>query len=95
MFAPSGVRRLGFRAPENYTLFQNYPNPFNLTTRISFSLSQRCYVSLKVFDSIGKEVATLVNETLEAGEHEVNFNALNFSSGMYFSCSRSKHIDKK
>lgn len=70
--------------PTNYALDQNYPNPFNPTTRISYSIPQSGFVTLKVYNAIGKEVATLVNEEKSAGSFEVNFNAAGLSSGIYF-----------
>jgi hypothetical protein len=65
-------------------LFSNYPNPFNPTTTISFSLMENSYVTLRVFDIIGKEVAVLVNETLNAGDHKIVFDGTRFESGVYF-----------
>jgi hypothetical protein len=70
--------------PEAYTLDQNYPNPFNPSTTISFSLPHATNVSLKVFDILGQEVATLVNGNQTAGSHEVQFNAAGLASGVYF-----------
>ena len=67
-----------------YSLEQNYPNPFNPTTTIHFSLPQSAHVILKVFDVLGREVATLVDSELNAGEHSVQFNAERLSSGVYF-----------
>ncbi len=69
--------------PETFTLAQNYPNPFNPTTTIRFSLGQRQKVTLKVFDLLGREVATLINNQLNAGEHAVTFKAKNLPSGVY------------
>lgn len=71
-------------ANQNFILEQNYPNPFNPSTTINFSLSSDGYVSLKVYDILGKEVADLVNENLDAGNYIINFNAAEFSSGIYF-----------
>lgn len=68
---------------EKFALEQNYPNPFNPTTAINYNLAGRSNVSLKVFDMLGREVATLVNGMQEAGAHSVNFNAANFTSGLY------------
>ncbi len=69
--------------PENYSLLQNYPNPFNPSTTISYSLPKAGDVKLIVFDILGREVATLVNGFIGAGNHTVDFNASNLSSGVY------------
>ncbi|HSL88040.1 MAG TPA: T9SS type A sorting domain-containing protein [Ignavibacteriaceae bacterium] len=66
-----------------YKLSQNYPNPFNPSTKISFELPSGGFVTLKVYDMLGREVATLVNSELTSGAHTVNFNAANLSSGTY------------
>lgn len=63
---------------------QNYPNPFNPSTTILFSLSAANHVTLKVFDLLGREVAELVNNQLQAGSHSINFDASKLSSGTYF-----------
>jgi len=70
--------------PEEYDLAQNYPNPFNPTTTISFSLPEAGHVSLKVYNILGQEVRSLLNEYRDAGVHKVHFDADNLSSGMYF-----------
>ncbi|NLT50359.1 MAG: T9SS type A sorting domain-containing protein, partial [Ignavibacteria bacterium] len=70
--------------PAEFGLFDNYPNPFNPTTIIKYQLPMSSMVNLKVFNILGQEVATLVNETQEAGKHEVRFTANNLSSGVYF-----------
>lgn len=70
--------------PDGFILHQNYPNPFNPTTKIQFQISDRGFVDLKVFDILGNEVATLVNEEKSAGEYEVEFNAKGLSNGIYF-----------
>lgn len=69
--------------PEKFKLFQNYPNPFNPTTKIKFNLPKREKVLLKVYDSLGREIQTLVDNVLNAGEHEVEFYGENLSSGIY------------
>ncbi len=70
--------------PKEYRLMQNYSNPFNPSTKIVFELPNSGYVELKVFDVLGNEVAALVNGEMNAGRHEITFNAKNLSSGMYF-----------
>lgn len=70
--------------PENYSLEQNYPNPFNPSTTIKFRIPESSYVSLKVYNVLGKEIATLVSEEMNAGTYEVKFDASNLSSGVYF-----------
>jgi hypothetical protein len=70
-------------APFQFVLEQNYPNPFNPSTTIQYQLSQDARVTLKVYDILGSEVATLINEEQQAGYKEVNFNGINFASGMY------------
>jgi hypothetical protein len=67
-----------------YLLHQNYPNPFNPSTNISFSIKRDGIVTLKVFDILGREVTTLVDEQLKAGQHSVNFNGRGLASGIYF-----------
>ncbi|MEB2355743.1 MAG: T9SS type A sorting domain-containing protein, partial [Ignavibacteriales bacterium] len=66
-----------------YKLSQNYPNPFNPTTKINFELSASGFTTLKIYDMLGNEVATLVQNELTAGSHSVNFNAANLASGTY------------
>jgi TQXA domain-containing protein len=69
---------------KEYALAQNFPNPFNPVTKIAFSLPKQGNVTLKVYNMIGKEVATLVNEVKGIGNYEVNFDGANLSSGVYF-----------
>ena len=69
--------------PTEFVLEQNYPNPFNPTTSIEYTVPSSEYVTLKVYDILGNEVATIVNEQKQAGTYEVNFNAGNLSSGLY------------
>jgi hypothetical protein len=70
--------------PVDYALFQNYPNPFNPSTNISFSLPKETRVSLKIYDVLGNEVLSLVNDVRNAGTHTVTFDANSFSNGVYF-----------
>lgn len=81
---PTAVEDEGNSVVNNFSLEQNYPNPFNPSTSIKYRLSGISKVSLKVYDVLGKEVATLVNEEKPAGSYEVNFNAAGLSSGIYF-----------
>jgi len=69
--------------PSDYALEQNYPNPFNPSTLINYSIPQNSFVTLKVYDVIGNEVAVLVNQTQSAGKYEVRFDASNLSNGVY------------
>ena len=71
-------------APKEFGLKQNYPNPFNPSTAISYQLSENGFTSLKVYDAIGREVATLVSEVKEAGYYSVQFDGAKLSSGIYF-----------
>jgi Secretion system C-terminal sorting domain len=68
----------------NYKLKQNYPNPFNPSTSIAYQLSNSGFVSLRIFDLLGKEVAIIVNEQQSAGNYSVNFDGSSLTSGMYF-----------
>ena len=70
--------------PTSYVLEQNYPNPFNPNTTITFSLPSKSYVRLKVFDLIGREIASIVDEELSAGTYLRQWTAINISSGIYF-----------
>jgi len=69
---------------KGFTLFQNYPNPFNSVTTISFSLPTSSHVILKVYNTIGEEVSTLKNDFLTSGNYRINWDANNFSTGIYF-----------
>jgi photosystem II stability/assembly factor-like uncharacterized protein len=81
-----GVNQISAEVPDKFSLSQNYPNPFNPSTKINYELKNTNYVSLKVFDLLGKEVATLVNEKQSAGSYAVDFNSAEFNlpSGIYF-----------
>lgn len=73
----------GNEVPTNYSLSQNYPNPFNPATTISFSIPQTGIVTVKIFNVLGQEVATLLNNELSVGTHNINFDASMLSSGIY------------
>ena len=81
---PSGITSLNNEIPDGFSLSQNYPNPFNPTTNLEFGVRESGFVSLKIFNSLGMEVATLVNENKAAGNYKVTFNGSNLSSGIYF-----------
>jgi len=70
--------------PNNYSLEVNYPNPFNPSTQITFSLPKATYVTLKVYDVLGREISVLVNEKKQPGEYSITWNAEGVPSGVYF-----------
>ncbi len=79
-----GVKQISELLPNKYELSQNYPNPFNPTTNIKFAIPENDFVNLRIYDVLGREVMTLVNEKLSAGYYEFNFNGSSLSSGLYF-----------
>ena len=82
-----GITQLGTEIPAEYSLKQNYPNPFNPSTVINFSLPKSGNVKIKVYDMLGKEVASLINEFKTAGNYQVDFNEKDYgalSSGIYY-----------
>ncbi|MFZ1517461.1 MAG: T9SS type A sorting domain-containing protein [Ignavibacteriaceae bacterium] len=80
---PVSVEQEGQIVVDGYKLSQNYPNPFNPTTKINFELSAAGFTTLKIYDMLGKEVATLVQNELNSGSHSVNFDASSLASGTY------------
>jgi hypothetical protein len=80
---PVGIQINNGEVPNSYVLNQNYPNPFNPGTQISFGLPKSGNVRLVVYDMLGREVKTLINEHKEAGSYTVDFNASSLSSGVY------------
>ncbi|MBT8382170.1 MAG: T9SS type A sorting domain-containing protein, partial [Ignavibacteria bacterium] len=70
--------------PSEFKLEQNYPNPFNPSTTIKYSISTKSFVTLKIFNILGKEMTTIVNKELDAGSYEVEFDAATLNSGVYF-----------
>jgi hypothetical protein len=83
--APLAVEnRNDLETPKEFSLSQNFPNPFNPNTVISWQLPVSSQVTIKVYDVIGDEVAVLVNEEKPAGTYEINFNASNLATGIYF-----------
>ncbi len=80
----TGIEKSNKNLPTSYSLQQNYPNPFNPSTTIQYQIPKSGLVTLKVYDVLGREVKTLVNQYQNVGSHEINFNAANLSSGVYF-----------
>jgi hypothetical protein len=89
----SGVEYISSQ-PEDYSLRQNYPNPFNPSTKIEYSIPEQSFVQLKVYDILGNEVATLVNEEQTSGTYRANFNADNIASGFYVAQLRAGNTIK-
>ena len=89
---PIGIEPISTEIPQKFELFQNYPNPFNPATKIRFHIPLSRGVAgeagrgvlLKIFDILGKEIAVLVNENLKHGIYEIDWNAENIPSGVYF-----------
>lgn len=85
---------INYEPVREYALAQNYPNPFNPTTKISFSLAEKGFVSIKIFNSLGEEVKSLVEKEMNAGRHEVILNASDLASGTYICRMSSKKFSK-
>jgi len=83
-FSYSDVVNVSYDVPTEFVLSQNYPNPFNPSTRLNYFIPQESFVSIKVYDFLGREVMTLVNETKSIGSYEILFDASNLPSGTYF-----------
>jgi hypothetical protein len=83
-FSYSDIVNVSYDVPAEFVLSQNYPNPFNPSTRISYFVPQESFVSIKVYDFLGREVRTLINETKSTGSYEIMFDASNMPSGTYF-----------
>ena len=79
-----GIQNIGTTIPDKFSLSQNYPNPFNPTTNIEFSIQEKSFVKLKVFDISGKEIQELINENFNPGTYKYDFNAESLPSGTYF-----------
>jgi hypothetical protein len=80
----TGVRDDHVHIPSQFELYQNYPNPFNPTTNIEYHISHFGFVSLTVYDVLGRRIATLVNEFQKPGDYKVQFNKTSLPSGVYF-----------
>ena len=81
---PTNSTLIGTEIPEVFKLYQNYPNPFNPTTYIKFDIQKTSATKLIIYDALGREVATLVNEKLSAGSYETSWDGSNYPSGVYF-----------
>jgi len=78
------VINISTEIPSKYLLKQNYPNPFNPSTKIRFDIPKSSYIKLMVYDILGREIKTLVNENLNAGRYVIKWDGSNYSSGVYF-----------
>ena len=87
---PFGIQHIGTEVPSSFNLSQNYPNPFNPSTRILFDISKNEFVKITVYDEIGREVQTIVNEQMKPGKYSVEFDAGKYSSGVYFCVLRTE-----
>ena len=83
-YIPVGIEPISNEVPAQFQLYQNYPNPFNPVTKIRIALPKSSFAKLVVYDMLGREVETLVDEQLNAGTYEVDWNAAQFSSGVYY-----------
>ncbi len=81
---PALIQELSDVLPTEFKLYNNYPNPFNPSTTIRFSIPEESFVTLKVFNSLGEEITTLINENIIAGNYEVEFDAADLPSDIYF-----------
>jgi len=79
-----GIKPISSEIPKDFLLSQNYPNPFNPKTNIKFALPKSSFAKIVIFDALGREVETLVNEQLKPGVYEIDWNALTNTSGIYF-----------
>ncbi len=79
-----GINQISNVIPESYSLLQNYPNPFNPGTKIRFSIPKASLTKIIVYDILGKEVKTIVDNSLAAGTYETEFDSSELSSGIYF-----------
>jgi hypothetical protein len=84
LIPPSGVEIINNEIPVDYALFQNYPNPFNPATKIRYSIPFHSEVKVIIYNSIGENIAELVDDLQSSGTYEVNWDAINFASGIYF-----------
>ena len=96
LFIPLSHTDVGLenRFPNNFNLMQNYPNPFNPSTTIKYQISNSSFTTIKVYDVLGNEITTLLNEEKTPGIYEVTWLAENYSSGIYFCRLRANNYTK-
>lgn len=93
---PTGVNEIWDTTPDEFSLSQNYPNPFNPNTKIKFTIKEKGLVNSKVYDILGREISTLVNDVKSQGLYDVDFNAAGLSSGIYFySLQSGSNVESK
>ncbi len=94
--AVSATPELNTYVAGEFALSQNFPNPFNSQTSFSFNLSENSFVSLKVYDLLGREVATVLNKDMSAGANTVNWSAKDLSTGVYmYTLTAGQHSETK
>jgi hypothetical protein len=81
---PIGIKNINSEIPNKFSLFQNYPNPFNPITHCEFRIADFGFAKLTVYDALGREIQTLVNEELKPGTYEAEWDGSNYPSGVYF-----------
>jgi hypothetical protein len=79
-----GINPVSNEIPKSFLLMQNYPNPFNPATSIKFLIPISGFITIKIYDILGKEITSLLSENLQPGTYEVNWNASDYPSGIYF-----------
>jgi hypothetical protein len=92
-YSTTSVEQLGNDIPHEFALQQNYPNPFNPSTTINYSLPKSAFVVLQIFNALGQEVSSLVNEQLDAGTYQVTWNSSGAPSGIYFYRLQVRQMD--
>ena len=79
-----GISNFNSQIPDKFSLYQNYPNPFNPVTNIKFDIAKSTNTSIVIYDMLGKEISSLVNQVLAPGSYQYSFNAASFPSGIYY-----------
>ena len=93
---PIGIQNITSELPTEYKLHQNFPNPFNPVTNINFDIIKSGVVKITVYDLLGREVETLVNQDMSPGRYKLDFNAANYASGMYlYKITTNDFVDVK